>query len=185
MSPGENPSAPWWIPREGLPILVFDFSSEKWLGPYVWRGTSTKPLGFRFTGPILCGDFIFDVTLFIARVPSELKNFLAVQNSELVFWSYLTIAWRYHVFDSRFGILVKFCVYRMFYDMFSTFWWITRWKVAFRRKTGFSCRWAKKRTLDRTDPTIEKFMLKSTHHESVTCFFFDPMCATPFNGKCM
>ena len=47
-------------------------------------------------------DYLFEVSFVTSRVPTELKNFLAVQNSKTRFGGYLAIAWSYVDSDSRF-----------------------------------------------------------------------------------
>ena len=76
-----------------------------------------------FPRPIVCVDFIFEVSSVVPPLPTEKKNFRWQRTWKSVFQEYLNIASTHEFSDCRFGIYAKSWVYTKFFTIMALFWW--------------------------------------------------------------
>ena len=124
-----------------------------------------------FPRPIVCVDFIFEVSSVIPPLPTEKKNFRWQQTWKSVFQEYLNIASTHEFSDCRFGIYAKSWVYMKFFTIMALFWWKLSADPVFAPKTGFCCSWTAKSGLRSTDHRFEKFRVESIYPQEESCFF--------------
>ena len=142
--------------------LFLRFWSKIQCEPPVYSTESLKYLFLLFPSPILCVDFIFEVTLVISLLPTEQKTASGGQKSKQVFSTYLKVAGAYAFSESRFGIYAKSCVYSDFFGMNDDFLWNLGPESCFWLKSCFCVSRTAKTVPDRTDPGVGFALVEST-----------------------
>ena len=126
----------------------------------------------RCSSPILCVDFIFEISLFISLLPTEQKNCLREAKLKTCFLTYLLIPMSYAVFDHIFGIYAQSYVYMEVFGINMGFYGDLEIKSCFWSKSCFCSSRTAASFPDQTDPGFWFAAVESTPDWLESCFLF-------------